>query len=85
MSKQNCKVCGFYNDAPPWGEDGDSPTFEICPCCGVEFGNEDYTKESTKEYRKKWIDGGTKWFNPRERPEKWNLEEQLKNIQSEFL
>ncbi|MGE9310821.1 hypothetical protein ACLOAU_04225 [Niabella sp. CJ426] len=85
MNKQNCRVCGFQNDDLPWGEDGNSPTFEICPCCGVEFGNEDYTKESTMEYRKKWIHEGARWFSPRERPTEWNREEQFKNIPAEFL
>lgn len=24
---------GDYN---PWGDDGKTPTYDICPCCGVE-------------------------------------------------
>lgn len=76
-----CPVCGYplgnYN---PWGDDGKTPTFDICPCCGVEWGNEDYTTESRTEYRNKWLADGAKWFEPQKKPVNWNLEEQLKDI-----
>ena len=79
-----CPVCGYplgnYN---PWGDDGKTPTFDICPCCGVEWGNEDYTTESRTEYRKKWLADGAKWFEPQKKPVNWNLEEQLKDIDHE--
>lgn len=84
MSKHNCRVCGFYIEDLPWGEDDNSPTYEICPCCGVEFGNEDYTVESTKSYRQKWIVEDLKWFDPKKRPDNWNNLEQFKEIPKEF-
>ena len=85
MNRHNCRVCGYYIDDLPWGKDGNCPTYEICPCCGVEFGNEDCTKESTKQYREKWINGGAKWFEPEEKPKNWNKEEQFIKIPQEFL
>ena len=54
MNRHNCRVCGYYIDDLPWGKEDNCPTYEICPCCGVEFGNEDCTKESTKQYREKF-------------------------------
>ena len=79
-----CPVCGYplgnYN---PWGDDGKTPTFDICPCCGVEWGNEDYTTESRTEYRNKRLADGAKWFEPQKKPVNWNLEEQLKDIDHE--
>ena len=79
-----CPVCGYplgnYN---PWGDDGKTPTFDICPCCGVEWGNEDYTTESRTEYRNKWLADGAKWFEPQKKPVNWNLEKQLKDIDHE--
>ena len=79
-----CPVCGYplgnYN---PWGDDGKTPTFDICPCCGVEWGNEDYTTESRTEYRNKWLADGAKWFETQKKPVNWNLEEQLKDIDHE--
>ena len=48
--KYYCTVCGLpLGDFAPWGDDKESPTFDICPCCGVEYGNEDYTPESRTE------------------------------------
>lgn len=79
-----CPVCGYpLGDYNPWGDDGKTPTYDICPYCGVEWGNEDYTSESRKEYCSKWIAAGTKWFDPQKKPANWNLEEQLKNIANE--
>jgi hypothetical protein len=80
MCKNNCKVCGLYISPPPWGEDGLSPSYEICPCCGVEFGNEDYTEESIRKYRQQWINKGYEWFEPSERPSDWNPNVQLANV-----
>lgn len=80
MATNNCRICGLYFEAPPWGEDGHSPTFDICPCCGVEFGNEDYTFESAKRYRAKWIDGGASWFMPKKKPSNWDIQEQMLKI-----
>ncbi len=28
----HCRVCGLKQDFKPWGEDGKTPTFEICGC-----------------------------------------------------
>jgi len=85
MNKHNCRVCGFYNKTLPWGEDEKSPTYEICPCCGVEFGNEDSEIESTKKYRQKWLEEGAIWFDKKERTEDWNLSLQLSKIPKIYL
>lgn len=79
-----CRVCGLNQRELPWGEDGKIPTYDICPCCGVEFGNEDYTLDSTKRYRAKWLGNGAKWFDDREKPLEWNLEDQLDQIPVSF-
>ena len=50
-----CRICGFHNKYLPWGEDGEKPNFELCPCCGVQFGKEDITLESIQKYRKEWL------------------------------
>ena len=44
------------------GEYGKYPSYEICPCCGVEFGNEDYTLTSILEYRKNGLSLGVIGF-----------------------
>jgi len=85
VENYHCRVCGLYYDDLPWGEDGATPIFEICPCCGVEFGYEDRTYETVKMFREKWLLAGSKWFMQKEKPLEWNLEEQLRNIPEEFI
>lgn len=57
----NCRICGYEWDAPPWGESGRLPIFELCPCCFVETGYEDFNEESTRAYREAWISRGAPW------------------------
>jgi len=79
-----CRICGCYSDDFPWGEDGRSPTFQLCPCCGVQFGKEDLTLESIKEYRDKWRSKGGEWFAKNEKHEEWDMDVQMKNIPDGF-
>jgi hypothetical protein len=80
-----CRVCGLYSDDfYPWGEDGNTASFEICFCCGTQFGYEDNNINATRANREKWIKNGAKWFNPKYKPENWSLEDQLKNIPEEY-
>lgn len=84
-NKHHCRVCGLYIESAPWGEDGETPTYEICPCCGVEFGNEDYTLQSVRNYRTKWLESSAKWFESRQEPNYWDLEEQMEKVPMGFL
>jgi len=56
-----CRVCGYAPADPPWGVDGSTPSFEICPCCGVEFGYEDATPGGVRRYRELWLSTGGRW------------------------
>lgn len=76
----NCRICGYSNEDFPWGEDGKSPTFQICPCCGVQFGVGDITSADIQQYRTEWAKHNYKWFEPDKKPSDWSLEEQMKNI-----
>ena len=74
-----------YKDGikPPYVIDLGDPSYDVCPCCGFEYGNDDnpigtVAGDSFEEYRKKWITNGAKWFDEKLKPANWNLEEQLK-------
>jgi hypothetical protein len=58
-----CPVCGYDDlDERPFTEGG-YPTYEICPCCGFEFGYDDEAAGfSYTAFREKWIAGGFRWF-----------------------
>lgn len=82
-----CRICGFlYPESPPWGKDGNSPTFNFCICCGVEFGYQDVNLQSSIQYRKNWIKAGMKWDSTYiNQPSDWNPLQQMKNIPQEYL
>lgn len=68
--------------------DGSSPYFlhTICACCGTEFGIEDDGATEAdalfhvRQRRQAWLKAGAAWFSPREKPDDWNLDAQLKQI-----
>ncbi|MBP9941331.1 MAG: hypothetical protein KBF33_08030 [Comamonas sp.] len=51
-----CRICNF-NCTPfmPWGQDGHTPSYAICPNCGAEFGYEDASEAGIENYRKKHL------------------------------
>lgn len=59
-----CPVC-LYVEMPYPPAD-----YDICPCCGTEFGNDD-ADFSYEQLRERWIRSGARWFfgNP---PPGWN-------------
>ena len=64
--RHQCPVCGYSNlEEPP-------ADYSICPCCGVEFGNDDF--EVTHEVlRHRWLDSGAHWFSSyTPQPADWN-------------
>lgn len=66
-----CPVCGYNKlEYPP-------DNYNICPCCGTEFENDDF--DTTHEVlRQDWINKGCRWWsNYDRRPDDWNPEEQL--------
>jgi hypothetical protein len=79
-----CPVCGFPGlDAPPW-VDG-SPSDEICPSCGIQFGYDDAAGGRAdrraaiyERWRSEWIARGMPWSSGgRPRPPGWDPQAQL--------
>jgi hypothetical protein len=66
---------------PPYEVHFGSASYQVCDCCGFEFGNDDNPGTgravSFTEYRNEWISGGAKWFIPRKKGSNWNLQDQL--------
>lgn len=62
-----CPVCAWSNmpDAPQ--------DYEICACCGTEFGNDDWDT-SHEELRQIWVDEGCKFFDMDCIPDNWSVE-----------
>ena len=63
--KQNylCPVCAYNLDFEPWTKD--SPSDEICPSCGIQFGyddaaggNHDSRQTIYTKWRERWVSQG---------------------------
>ena len=77
--KHTCPVCGWPElQEPPRGETG-AASFELCPCCGFEFGFDDDDRGLTYEQaRARWVAGGMQWWSSsRPAPAGWNAVQQL--------
>jgi hypothetical protein len=77
----SCPVCGWEGlerkPVHPYG------TFEICSCCGTEFGLDVVFEEDIAEARADWLKEGAVWFSDFEKPDDWSMEralEQLRNF-----
>lgn len=80
-----CRVCGWDHGDYTWGQDGKTASFEICDCCGTEFGYEDVTLKGILKKRAEWIERGTPWTDPKERPEGWDYKACLGRIPKEYF
>ena len=79
--KYICPVCGYPELSEPPRDENGAPSFDMCNCCGVEYGYEDCTPESILKYREEWIKNGCIWLFENDKPIDWSLEGQLNNIE----
>lgn len=79
-ASEYCRVCGLYQGEPIYGPDGHSPTFNICDCCGVEFGYQDGLLLAIYQYREHWIQAGCLWRWPKSQPKEWDVAQQMAQI-----
>jgi hypothetical protein len=57
-----CPVCGYDGlDEPAFDDDG-VPSFDICDCCGTQFGYDDATMPHSV-LREKWVAKGMPWHS----------------------
>lgn len=58
---------------PPYENQLGTPSYEVCPKCGFEFGNDDNPgiagPTRFEEYRLEWIEDGRPWFDESARPD----------------
>jgi len=68
-----CPLCGYGPWKDPYiNSDEMRLSYEICDCCGTEFGYDD-----TISYFEEWKSRGTPWFTPKMKPKLWKLEDQI--------
>ncbi|MDP4527006.1 hypothetical protein [Bacillus halotolerans] len=73
--KYICPVCGFKGLTESAYDDQGNHSYEICSCCGFQFGYDDFEmtredgsylepSESIIAYRKNWLAAGAVIFSP---------------------
>ncbi|MDP9904612.1 rubredoxin [Arthrobacter bambusae] len=85
-----CPVCGYPDlDEPPYLEN-EIPSYNICPCCGVEFGFADGGRQGEAlqywilKTRNTWIRQGMCWRSSSESPPaNWDPSSQLENLRQD--
>ena len=82
---KHCPVCGFSLDAPAWI--GDRASFEICSCCGTQFGYVDACggdlaarRAWWRLTRREWVEGGKLWRGFDNPPVGWDASAQLERV-----
>lgn len=84
-----CPVCGYGELCePPW--DNESPSDEICPSCGTQFGYHDAAggdvarrQSKHRELRKRWVARGMPWDSAgiEPPPDGWDPRRQLATVE----
>ena len=83
-----CPVCGFPDlHEPPWHFER-TASYEICPCCLIEFGYHDWGDHGTeadrktihREWRKAWVKEGMPWRGIGAPPDGWDPRKQLRDL-----
>ena len=84
MSKL-CPVCGYQLDCPAWSDD--LPSFEICPCCGTQFGYDDFCggdadarRNWWRQARRDWVANGMQWWSDNPPPDRCDAASQVAQI-----
>jgi hypothetical protein len=71
---------------PPYSTKFGLPSYEVCKCCGFEFGNDDEPGTgkpmSFEGYLHSWESSGCQWFDKSLRPNGWSLSGQLRSFWS---
>lgn len=81
-----CPVCGYDGlSVPAWSEG--SPSDDICPSCGVQFGYDDMRRDEAErfarhaELREQWIAEGCPWkHSSTSPPPDWDPIEQIERL-----
>ena len=74
-----CPVCRYPDLDEPAYDNFGCASYNICPCCGTEFGYDDSTAAHSY-LRGKWVSEGMQWWSKHQlKPNDWDPVRQLKS------
>ncbi len=72
-----CPVCGYPELDEPAVDAYGCASFDICSCCGTQFGYHDATRPHA-QLRAEWLQAGARWRSrARQPPPDWSASRQL--------
>jgi hypothetical protein len=76
-------VCGYDALLEPAYDEKGCASFEICPCCGTEFGYDDSSTRH-RDLQEKWVAGGSRWWSKAQPPPSgWDPKAQLRKVKAD--
>jgi len=70
-----------HSGPPPYEQWYGAPSYDVCACCGFEFGNDDNPGTAApvtfEQYRHQWLASGCEWFDILCKPASWDWKIQL--------
>ena len=75
-----CHICGWQLIESPWDRSRSNQKFDVCPCCGYHFAEQDFTVGGIQTKRQEWIASGCTWGDPSQKSSAWKLEEQMSRL-----
>ncbi|MCR8842726.1 hypothetical protein NQ117_03450 [Paenibacillus sp. SC116] len=84
--KFSCPICGYDGLREAAYDEDNSPSYQICGCCGVEYGVDDEEEGfNAEEYRNAWIKKGMPWYFSGYKPLNWDCNAQLRKVNFKTL
>lgn len=75
-----CPVCGYEHLYEEPFDDVGAPSYEICKCCGTQFGYDD-ARTPHSVLRERWVAKGMPWHSrATPAPPDWDPIEQLRRL-----
>lgn len=78
-----CPVCAYPDLTEPPRSKSGGGSYEICPCCGFQFGVDDDDRGLTHAAaRERWVRAGATWSSSTPPPKGWSAKAQLDALSS---
>ncbi len=78
-----CPACGWDDQISPPMDTLGYPSYDICSCCGIQYGYHDIMGITYRAWRDKWVRNGMRWNSYSDPPPDWDPVRQLKKLQDQ--
>lgn len=81
--KYTCPICGYNKLVEPPYDEYECPSYEICACCGFEYGfHDDFEGYTFEKYREEWLNNGAPFRRKKDEPIGWSMDMAKKQLEN---